>query len=43
MIRTYLKNKLDLVLKNIRGVNDVLMYVVVASFFENFKEREMIK
>jgi|GEM_PF-5404470 len=37
MIRTYLTKKLDLVLKNIRGVNDVLVYVVVASFL---KERE---
>jgi len=39
MIRTYLTEKLDFIMKNIRGVNDVLVYVVVASFLE----REMIK
>jgi len=39
MIRKELLTKLDFIMKNIRGVNDVLMYVVVTSFLE----REMIK
>jgi hypothetical protein len=43
MNKNYFITKLDFIVKNIRGVNDVLMYVVVASFFENFKEREMIR
>ena len=32
MNKNYFINKLDFIMKNIRGVNDVLMYVVVTSF-----------